>query len=116
MNSQKKTFITLAAGGLASILAASCCLGPLVLVSIGLSGAWIANLQLLEPYRPIFLGGALVALFFAWRRIYRPATACKPSEVCALPKTKRIYKVIFWTVAALGFVALVFPYVAPLLY
>jgi mercuric ion transport protein len=116
MNSQKKTFITLAAGGLATILAAACCLGPLVLVSIGLSGAWIANLQLLEPYRPIFLGGAFVALFFAWRRIYRPAAACKPSEICALPKTKSVYKVIFWTVAALVFVALVFPYVAPLFY
>ena len=60
--------------------------------------------------------GAFVALFFAWRRLYRPATACKPREVCALPKTKSIYKVIFWTVAALVFVALVFPYGAPLFY
>ena len=27
-------------------------------------------------YRPIFIGVALVALFFAWRRIYRPSAAC----------------------------------------
>jgi MerT mercuric transport protein len=28
-------------GGLAAILASTCCLGPLVLVAVGLSGAWI---------------------------------------------------------------------------
>ncbi len=52
-------------GGLAAILASTCCLGPLVLVALGLSGAWIGNLTLLEPYRPFFIAGALVALFFA---------------------------------------------------
>lgn len=65
-------------GGLAAVLAAICCLGPLVLVAIGFSGAWIGNLTVLEPYRPIFIGTALVALFFAYRRIFRPAQACKP--------------------------------------
>jgi mercuric ion binding protein len=44
----------------------------LVLIALGFSGAWIGNLTVLEPYRPIFIGAALVALFFAWRRIYRP--------------------------------------------
>ena len=42
-------------GGLASILASTCCLGPLVLVALGLSGAWIGDLTLVEPYRPLFL-------------------------------------------------------------
>ena len=65
----------LAAGGLAAILASTCCLGPLVLVALGFSGAWIGNLTVLEPYRPIFIGAALVALFFAWRHIFRPAQA-----------------------------------------
>jgi mercuric ion transport protein len=73
-------------GGLAAILASACCLGPLVLIALGFSGAWIGNLTVLEPYRPIFIGVALVALFFAWRRIYRPSAACKPGEVCAIPK------------------------------
>jgi mercuric ion transport protein len=39
----------LATGGLAAILASTCCLGPLVLVALGVSGAWIGNLTLLEP-------------------------------------------------------------------
>ena len=37
----------LAAGGLAAILASTCCLGPLVLVTLGFSGAWIGNLTVL---------------------------------------------------------------------
>ena len=52
-------------GGLAAILASACCTGPLVLIAPGFSGAWIGNLTVLEPYRPIFIGAALVALFFA---------------------------------------------------
>lgn len=79
------------AGGLAAILASTCCLGPLVLVALGFSGAWIGNLTVLEPYRPLFIGAALVALFFAWKRI-------------------------FWIVAVLVLVALGFPYVVPFFY
>jgi mercuric ion transport protein len=106
----------LAAGGIATILASACCLGPLVLVSLGLSGAWIGNLTALEPFRPVFVGAALVALFFAYRRIFRPAAECKPGEVCARPQAKRAYKVMFGVVAILVAVALAFPYIAPRFY
>ena len=103
-------------GGLAAVLASICCVGPLVLVSIGISGAWIGNLTVFEPYRPIFIGAALVALFFAYRRIFRPAQACKPGKVCAVPQVKTAYKSIFWIVAALTGAALAFPYILPLFY
>lgn len=106
----------LGAGGLAAILASTCCLGPLVLIALGFSGAWIGNLTLLEPYRPIFISAALVALFFAYRRIFRAAAACKPGEVCAIPQVKSAYQVLFWLVAVLVVVALAFPYIAPLFY
>lgn len=106
----------LVTGGLAAILASACCLGPLVLIALGFSGAWIGNLTILEPYRPIFIGVALVALFFAWRRIYRPAQACKPGDVCASRQVRATYKLIFWVVAALVLAALGFPYVMPFFY
>ena len=107
---------SLVAGGLAAILASACCLGPLALVALGLSGAWIGTLTRLEPYRPIFIAAALLAMFFAYRRIYRPAAKCKPGEVCALPAAKRTYRVIFRIVAALVLIALGFPFVLPLFY
>ena len=116
MSEQQSGRGALVTGGLAAILASTCCLGPLVLITLGFSGAWIGNLTVFEPYRPIFLGSALVALFFAYRRIFRPATACKPGEVCAIPQVNTTYKTLFWVVAALVLIALVFPYIVPLFY
>ena len=103
-------------GGLAAILASTCCLGPLVLIALGLSGAWIGNLTRLEPYRPFLIMGALIALFFAGRQIFRPAQACQPGEVCAVPRTRRIYKIVFGIVSVLVLIALVFPYVVKFFY
>ena len=104
------------AGGLAAILASTCCLGPLILISLGFSGAWIGNLTVLKPYRPLFIVAAVLALFFAGRRIFRPAYLCNPGEVCALPRARRIYKFLFWSCATLVLVALVYPYVARFFY
>lgn len=106
----------LTVGGIAALLVGACCVAPLVFVSIGLGGAWLANLQMLEPYRPLFIGVALLALAFAWRRIYRPVAECKPGEVCAVPQVRRGYKVGFWVVAAVLLVMLASPYIAPLFY
>lgn len=103
-------------GGMAAILASTCCLGPLVLITLGFSGAWIGNLKALEPYRPIFIGVALVALFFAWRRIWRPAVACMPGDICALPQVKCTYKYLFTVVSILVLIALTFPYIATWFY
>lgn len=116
MSSDESNSAVLAAGGLAAVLASACCLGPLLLVAVGLGGAWIGTLTKLEPYRPIFLGVSLVALFLAWRRIYPSRDACNHGKVCALPQTKRVYKILFWGVSALVVIALSFPYLAPLFY
>ncbi|MBV1899226.1 MAG: mercury transporter, partial [Cycloclasticus sp.] len=40
-------------GVIAAIGAGLCCAGPFVLLLLGVSGSWIGNLTLLEPYRPI---------------------------------------------------------------
>lgn len=106
----------LVAGGLAAILASTCCLGPLILIALGFSGAWIGNLTVLEPYRPIFIVGALISLFFAGRRIFRPAHACELGQVCAVPRVRTTYRLLFWIVAFLILISLAFPYVAPYFY
>jgi len=106
----------LVAGGVAAFLASACCLGPLVLLLLGVSGAWIGNLALLEPYRPLFIGLALLCLALSWRPIYRPAAACAPGDACAVPRVRTSYKAAFWAVAALVLIALAYPYFLPLLY
>jgi mercuric ion transport protein len=109
---------TLAGGVLAAIAASACCLGPLVLVTLGISGAWISNLTALEPYRPVFIGAALGFMALAYRRIYRApaAVACEPGTLCALPQTNRVYKILFGVVSALILLALAFPYIVPFFY
>jgi len=54
-----------ALGGLgAAIGSTACCILPLVLFSLGISGAWIGTLTSLNQYQPWFVAVAL--LCFAW--------------------------------------------------
>jgi len=116
MSKQKTGSGALIAGGVAAILASTCCLGPLLLVMLGFSGAWIGKLRVMEPYSHYFLALALVAMVFAYRRIYRPAQDCKPGEVCAIPQVRVSYKIIFWVVSALILLALGYPFIVPYFY
>jgi len=106
----------LTVGGIAALLTGACCVLPLVLISVGLGGAWLANLQLLEPYRPLFITIALLALVYAGWRLYRPAIECDAANVCAAPQAKRARKIGFGIVAMLLLITFSFPYLAPLLY
>jgi mercuric ion transport protein len=103
---------SLMAGGLAALLASTCCLGPLLLIALGFSGAWISNLTALQPYQPFFIGVALVALFMAGKRIWRPVAECAPDELCSVPRVRLIYQFLFVGVCALLLTALVLPLVA----
>ncbi|HVR81453.1 MAG TPA: mercuric transporter MerT family protein [Luteimonas sp.] len=93
--------------GVSAILASICCIGPLVLLALGYLGARTG-------YRPVFIGVVLVAIFFAYRGVFRSAQACDPESGCAAPRGKTAYKVIFWVGAAAVLGALVYPYVVPL--
>src|SRR5258708_24926153 len=85
---------SLVGGALAAIVASVCCLGPLVLVTVGISGAWISNLVAFEPYRPYAVGVALICMIFAYRKIYAAPEpeACEPGTLCSVPQTRRIYR------------------------
>lgn len=106
----------LLAGALAALLASSCCLGPLVLLGLGVSGAWIGKLTALEPWRPLFIAVALAALVLAARRIWQRVPDCAPGEVCALPRVRQGYKLAFGVVLLLVLLALSFPWFASLFY
>jgi mercuric ion transport protein len=77
----------LVAGILAAIGASICCAGPVVLLALGVSGAWIGSLTALEPYRPFFIGLTLFLLAFAFHRLYFASRACTPGSACANPRT-----------------------------
>jgi mercuric ion transport protein len=90
---------------------------PLVLVSAGLSGAWLSNLRVLQPYSLILIGIAIMALVLAGRSLFRSAASCR-IDGAALHEggPRSSHKVIFWVIAALPVVLLVTPVVAPWFY
>ena len=98
------------AASLAAIGASLCCIGPLVLVALGIGGAWISYLTALEPYRPFFVVITLVFLFLAFRKLYIIPRQCEPDDVCAISTVLRNQKIIFWVISVLLIALLTFPY------
>ncbi|WJW76679.1 mercuric transporter MerT family protein [Thiohalobacter sp. IOR34] len=106
----------LIAAALAAVGASLCCVAPLLLVALGVGGAWLGSLTALEPYRPIFIGGVLLFLGLAFRRLYLLPAACSPGEACALPRVRRNQRRVFWLASLLLLALLAFPYYASLLF
>ncbi len=87
-----------ATGGLiGGILASTCCVLPLLFVSLGMSGAWISQLTALSPYQPYFLVSALALLGAGfWQAYRRKPEVCAPGSICAKPTSGRLTKSILW--------------------
>ena len=102
----------LTAGGVLGALAASsCCIVPLALFGLGVSGAWIGNLTRLAPYQPYFVAATAACLGGGyWLRYRSRKTACADGEVCARPLSYRIVTMglILATVLVIGALALDF--------
>jgi len=107
---------SLAAGVLAAIGASLCCVVPLVLLALGIGGAWIGNLTALEPYRPIFIGLTLLFVGLAFRQLYVTVPVCAPGTACADPRVLARQRTIFWVVVVLLGALLAVPWVVPLFY
>ena len=104
----------LTAAILAAIAASVCCVGPLVLLALGVSGAWVGNLTALEPFRPYLMALTFLFLGYAFYRIYRKPKAeeCEPGSYCANPKSDRVNKISLWSVTFVVLVLFTIPYVA----
>ena len=107
---------TLWASALAAVGASLCCVAPLVLVTLGIGGAWIGALTRLEPLRPVFVLATLVLLGFAWRKLYRQPVACKPGDPCADASVQGRQRSIFWLAVVPLLLLLALPWYAPLFY
>ena len=104
------------AGGLLGALAASfCCILPLTLFCLGVSGAWIGNFTRLAPYQPWFIAATMAFLGYGYWLVYRSSqVACADGEVCARPLPNRIVKAALILATILVAAALGFDLIAPL--
>lgn len=106
----------LVAGAAAAVGASACCAGPLLLVLLGVGGAWGSHLVALQAWQPLSLAATLASFGFACHRLYRRPQACAPGQACAIPVVQRRQRAIFWGLALLALVLTSFPLYAPLFY
>jgi len=106
----------LAVGGIVAALgAASCCVIPFALFTLGITGAWIGSLTALEPYQPLFAAVALGMIGVGFYLVHRRSRAiCANDSYCASPLSTRIAKSGLWIALVLVATALAFPRLAPL--
>lgn len=106
----------IAAGLLAGIAGSVCCVGPLVLVTAGVGGAWIADLTALQPWSPLFAGLAALAFGYAAYKLFYVPRVCAPGTACADPRTLRNQRIVFAIAAPLVAALLSFPLYASWFY
>jgi mercuric ion transport protein len=101
---------------LAALGAASCCVIPFALATLGVSGAWIGNFAALAPYQPYFVVATIALLAGGFYLVYRkPKAACVEGSYCARPSSGRTARIALWSAMILFVAAIAFPYAAPLL-
>lgn len=113
----RKRSIFAAGGVIGAILASTCCVVPLLFVTLGISGAWIGNLAALEPYKPYFAGIALVFIGLGFRQVYFKAKpACVKGSYCARPQSTAITQTALWFSTLIVMLALTINWWAPFFY
>lgn len=110
MSSSTGRIVASAAGGLtAAIVSSLCCLGPLVAVFLGISGAGLA--RTFEPVRPLFVVGTIAALAYAhWTLRREKRRVCEPGTLCASPRAQAWTKWMVWGGTVLSVPLLLFPW------
>ena len=115
-NTGSKTGLVAAGGILGAIAASTCCIIPLILFSLGITGAWIGKLTSLSAYQPFFIAITLGFLGYGYWLVYRkPGKDCGDGAACARPLPNLVVKTALWLATALVALALAWPYIVPLI-
>lgn len=112
----RSLWATISLGAMGALAMMSCCILPLVLVSLGVTGVFVGRLSSLYQYHWYFLAFASVTLAYGFWKAYRPipADACA-GGTCARPMNRTVMRAILWLSLVIVLVALAFQYVAPVL-
>ena len=105
--------------GVAALLASACCVLPLLLAVVGISGAWISQLRWLEPYSTALIGLAIGSLSLAGWRLFRSTPGAERACDADGTDCRRVNATArhwFWLVALLTMIPILVPLVAPLFY
>lgn len=106
----------LGAGVVTAIFSTACCFGPLLLITLGFSGATAARMEVLAPFQPFFAGATVLLVGWAFHRLYIQPKRCAPGEVCESHYALSVQRKVFWFVVALIGVLALFPAFSEYLY
>jgi len=115
VSDEAKTGGSIAAGFAAALGASVCCAGPFVLVTLGIGGAWLANLSALQDYYLWFVAAALACFGFAFYRLYLRPAPCAPDGSCITVPGRRKQRIAFWSTLVFAKALVLFPFYAPYL-
>ena len=115
-DADRKAWATTGLGVLGALAMTSCCILPLVLVSFGVTGVFIAQLGALYQYKWITFALSAAFIGYGFFKAYRPipAEACADGT-CARPMNRTLMRSILWIATAIVAVAMIFPYLTPYL-
>src|SRR6202045_2597625 len=92
-DNRRRQGLVAAGGVLGALAASSCCILPLVLFALGVSGAWIGNFTRLAPYQPWFIAATLAFLGYGYWLVHRSSRrACAAGAACPPPLPNRRVK------------------------
>lgn len=98
---------------LAAVGASACCVGPFLLLSLGIGGAWISTLTAMEPARPFFIILTLIFIGLGYRKLYLMPGCCAAGETCDTADNDHRQRLMFWLGSAFILILLAFPWLAP---
>jgi len=117
IKSDKTTKKIIATGGLLGAIAASmCCVLPVILFALGISGAWISNLVSLARYKPFFIVLSLVFIGTGfWIVYFKPQISIPKvqSTSCYRPFSEKTIKIMLWSAVIIILIVFLIPYIAP---
>ena len=112
----KKAWTTTWLGALGALAMTSCCILPLVLVSFGVTGVFIAQLGVLYQYKWITFALSAPCIGYGFYKAYRPIpTEACADGTCARPINRKLMRSSLWIATAIVTVAMIFPYLTPYL-
>ena len=103
-----KGLATAVAGVSAAVASALCCVGPVVAVALGVSGAGLSST--FEPLRPYLLGSTALFLGGGFFMLHREEVqACEPDKACADPRVRKRMKIVLWVATTIAVLFATFP-------
>lgn len=104
----EKPTLASVSGITAAVIASLCCIGPVLVVFLGVGS--IAAFSVFEIYRPYFIGLTVVLISLAFYLTYRKREVKCEDGSCKMESASKWAKTGIWTVTILAGLAVGFPY------